>query len=99
MSKKAKAPKTLKEILSTDYHIPGISPRFYLPVCLLAFAVVVAYIIWTPDIVIPQDLLFIMGVSVILAVSAISTAAQRILKFFRKPVSLPDRRRPPAHKT
>lgn len=80
-NKKARSPKNP---FSTDYHVPGISPRFYLPVGLLAFVVVVAYIIWTPDIVIPQDLLFIIGVLVVLAVSVISTSIQRVLRLFRR---------------
>lgn len=84
MPQKANRSKTLKKVRPVDYHVPGISPRFYLPVGLLAFVVVIAYIIWTPDIVIPQDLLFIMGVSVVLAVSVISTSIQRVLRLFRR---------------
>lgn len=76
------SPKTLKKILSTDYHIPGISPRFYLPVALLAVVVVIAYIIWTPGYK-NGDWAFVIAVLVVFAVSVISTSIQRILRLFR----------------
>lgn len=74
--------KTLKEILSTDYHIPGISSRFYLPTVLLAFAAVIVYI-WTPGIK-NIDWAFVIAILVIFVVSTISTTVQRLLRLFHR---------------
>lgn len=74
--------KTLKEILSTDYHIPGISPRFYLPVVLLALAAVIAYT-WTQKIRY-SDWAFVIAILVIFVVSTISTTIQRLLRLFHR---------------
>ena len=84
MPQKDDEPKTLKQILATDYHIPGIRPRFYLPVGLLAFVTVVAYIIVSPSVVIPMDWLFMPGLAVVLLVSVISTTLQRLFKYMRR---------------
>jgi high-affinity Fe2+/Pb2+ permease len=85
MSQNKDESKTIKAILSTDYHIPGISPPFYLAVCLLAVAVVVAYVIWSPFVNVNNgDWASAIAVFVIFAVSALSTTIQRILHRFRR---------------
>jgi hypothetical protein len=74
--------KTLKEILSTDYRIPGIRPRFYLPVILLVLAAEAAYI-WTPNIHY-ADWAVAIAVFVVCGVSIISTTVQRILRLLHR---------------
>jgi hypothetical protein len=98
MTKRKNRSKTHKEIFSTDYHIPGISPRFYL--LTLALAAVIVYI--TPGIKI-GDLTIATTALVFFFVSTISITVQRLLRLFhrkwRSAFSPPGRRRPPEHRT
>ncbi len=81
MPKKPKDPKALKEILSTDYHIPGIRPRYYLPFFLVSAIM--------PMLVVPNWYLlgftnyFLVMVLVGGAISMLSTMISRLVARIR----------------
>jgi hypothetical protein len=77
-------PKTLKEVASHDYKIPGISPRMYIPIFLLSLGL---YILVVPNWYLPGSsdvLLFIFFSGLMAAASAASTFIGRIWRDRRR---------------
>ncbi len=78
-AKTANNPKDLRVALSHDYKIPGISPKLYVPLFLIAGAL---YIVMVPGWYLPgNDFLFFLFL--VFTASVISTAS-RFLKYLRK---------------
>lgn len=77
-------PNSLKSVLSHDYGIPGISPKWYGPIFALSF-VLFLLIVPTPYQLGSADgLVFLIFAVVMVASSAISTSVARLLRRQRK---------------
>jgi hypothetical protein len=71
------SPKGFREAISHDYGIPGVSPKFYLPIFGTSFILWIAVV---PNWYLPGGsdiLLFLFFVGTMMAASAVSTFIQR----------------------
>jgi hypothetical protein len=71
--------KTIKEILSTDYHIAGIRPYFYLPVLIVSFAVA----FYLSSNITPPALLFFIAFVAFIIISMISALLGKVIRRLR----------------
>jgi hypothetical protein len=78
------SPKSLKDVISHDYGIPGVSPKAYVPIFVVS---VILWIMVVPNWYLPGSndvLLFLSFVGVMTASSTVSPFSQRQWRRWRK---------------
>lgn len=75
-------PQSLKDVLSRDYKIPGISRHYYILIALL-IAVVMVLFIWNFSWYTSDDV-FIGGLFLLLAISSVAVGIQRRARRLRR---------------
>lgn len=76
------SPQTVRDVLSHDYKIPGISRRYYIPLALFITVVIVLFVweFWWYT----WDNVFLGAVLLLLGLSALAVAVQRIVRHLKQ---------------